>query len=163
MCERFTMEHAGDLARMDRRMDVQRWLFGKTYTAAETHARAERRVAYWETDGMGDYRVRTEDGTVVGFAGFFPSTLANALAIGYALMPEFWGRGYGTELARALTRTTLDLRRGDIVATVLATNSASRHVLEKAGFIAAGPAAGDPEALLYRYERRARPSRRGIS
>jgi RimJ/RimL family protein N-acetyltransferase len=152
-CERFTMDHVELLATMDRDEDVQRWLFGKIYTPEETHARAERRVGYWTQHGAGDYVVRTaQDGEFIGFAGFFPSPRPNAVAIGYALFPRFWGNGYGTELAKALTETALAFDCSEIVATVLATNVASRRVLEKTGFVAVGPGAGDdPGTLVYRY------------
>jgi RimJ/RimL family protein N-acetyltransferase len=151
-CERFTLEQVEQLGIMDRDAGVQRWLFGKTYTPEETQARAERRVAYWDEQGAGDYIVHTADGgDFVGFAGFFPSSLPDAIAIGYALFPRFWGHGYGSELAEALTRTALTFGCRDIVATVLATNAASRRVLEKTGFAAAGSADVHPDTLLYRY------------
>ncbi|HEY0393856.1 MAG TPA: GNAT family N-acetyltransferase [Candidatus Elarobacter sp.] len=152
-CERFTMDHVQQLATMDRDADVQVWLFGKTYTPEETRARAERRVAYWNEHGAGDYIVHTaDDGELIGFAGFFPSPRPNAIAIGYALFPRFWGHGYGTELADVLTRTALGFDCAEIVATVLATNAASRHVLEKTGFAALEPGPeDDPGTLVYRY------------
>jgi [ribosomal protein S5]-alanine N-acetyltransferase len=152
VCERFTVEHVDELAVIDRDETVQRSLFGKTYTREETEARARRRVAYWEEHGAGDYIVWTPDGQFVGFAGFFPSPRPGAIAIGYALRPEYWGNGYGTELAAVLTDTAVALNVPEIVATVLATNMASRRVLEKAGFVALGPAdADDPGTLVYRY------------
>ena len=54
--------------------------------------------------------------------------------IGYALRPDQWGKGLGTEVARALVRfgfTTLKLHR--IWATCHVDNVASARVLEKAG------------------------------
>ena len=54
--------------------------------------------------------------------------------IGYALRPDQWRKGLGTEAARALLRfgfTTLRLHR--IFATCHVDNVASAHVLEKAG------------------------------
>jgi RimJ/RimL family protein N-acetyltransferase len=155
VCERFTMEHADELAVIDQDEAVQVRLFGKTYTREETQARASRRVAFWEEHGAGDYIVRTPDGLFVGFAGFFPSSRPGAIAIGYALRPECWGSGYGTELAGVLTRTAVALGVPEIVATVLATNAASRRVLEKNGFVEVGPA-DDDKTLLYRYDGSAR-------
>ena len=145
------MEHVDDLGILDRDPAVQRWIFGTTYTPEETRARAERRIANWETKGGGDYRVRTADGELAGFAGFFPAAEPDAVAIGYALRPAFWGRGYATELAEVLTRTAAALGHRTIVATVLPENAASRRVLEKVGFVESGTAMHDPVALLYRY------------
>ncbi len=152
VCERFTMEHVDDLAVIDRDETMQRWLFGKTYTREETEARAQRRVAYWEERGAGDYIVRTPDGLFIGFAGFFPSSRPGAIAIGYALRPEHWGSGYGTELAAVLTGTAVALGVPEVVATVRATNAASRRILEKTGFVEIGLADVDvDDTLLYRY------------
>ncbi len=146
------MEHVDALASMDRDAVVQQWLFGTTYTAEETRGRAERRVAYWNEHGAGDYIVHTHDGEFIGFAGFFPSTRPHAIAIGYALVPAYWGRGYGTEVALLLTETARGLGRSEIVATVRDTNVASRRILEKAGFVAVERVESEIETLLYRYE-----------
>ena len=152
VCERFTMEHVDELALLDQDETVQRWLFGKTYTREETEARARRRVAYWEDHGAGDYIVRTPEGRFVGFAGFFPSSRPGAIAIGYVLRPNCWGCGYGTELAGILTITAVGFGVPEIVATVLASNGASRRILEKTGFAEIGPAdPDDQETLVYRY------------
>jgi RimJ/RimL family protein N-acetyltransferase len=54
--------------------------------------------------------------------------------IGYCLNRDFWGKGYGTEVARALITfgfEQLNLHR--IYATCDPQNTASAHVLEKAG------------------------------
>lgn len=151
VCERFTMEHVDELRAMDQEATVQWWLFRQSYTADETRERAARRVAFWDERGVGDYVVRALDGgETVGFAGFFPADEPDAIAIGYALHPPYWGRGYGTELARKLTATALDCGYRAIVATVRTENLASRHVLEKSGFVDTGPRP-DGETVLYRY------------
>ena len=54
--------------------------------------------------------------------------------LGYRLRRAAWGKGYGTEGARALIRkgfTELGVQR--VVASTMAVNVASRRVLEKAG------------------------------
>lgn len=152
VCDRFTMEHVDALALMDRDFEVQQWLFGKTYSAEETLARAQRRVSSWEEHGAGDYIVHTHQGDWVGFAGFFPSPRPDAIAIGYALRPEYWRRGYGTELALLLTETARGLGRAEVVATVRETNVASRKVLEKAGFVAIERSETETETLTYRLQ-----------
>jgi|GEM_PF-841249 len=157
VCERFTMDHVAELAAVDTDWDVQRWLFGKLYTPEETRARAQRRVDFWAEHGAGDYLVRTADGEFVGFAGFFPSPRPDAIAIGYALRPPYWRRGYGSELAEMLTAVGSTLGRAEIVATVRATNVGSRRILEKAGFVPIETVDGEEETLLYRLEKSARP------
>ncbi len=54
--------------------------------------------------------------------------------IGYRLLPAVWGRGYGTEGARALVaKAFTDLGADRVVATTMTVNTASRRVMEKAG------------------------------
>jgi ribosomal-protein-alanine N-acetyltransferase len=56
------------------------------------------------------------------------------IEVGYAFGKDAWGRGYATEVARALVRwgfETLELER--IVAVAYAENAASRRVMDKLG------------------------------
>jgi [ribosomal protein S5]-alanine N-acetyltransferase len=54
--------------------------------------------------------------------------------IGYELNPEYWGRGYATEAARAMLRYGFDsLGLHRVWAECNADNTASAHVLEKLG------------------------------
>jgi ribosomal-protein-alanine N-acetyltransferase len=55
--------------------------------------------------------------------------------VGYALRPEFWGRGYATELARESVRVGFaQLKLPELVSFTQPKNVASRRVMEKAGF-----------------------------
>jgi ribosomal-protein-alanine N-acetyltransferase len=59
---------------------------------------------------------------------------AHEADIGYELAPDYWGRGYATEAARAIVAfgfTELQLHR--ISAWCIADNTGSAHVLEKIG------------------------------
>jgi RimJ/RimL family protein N-acetyltransferase len=61
------------------------------------------------------------------------------LALGYALAPEVWGRGYATEAVAAMVDAGFSLSRCvEIDADVRVENPASRRVLEKSGFVYAG-------------------------
>ncbi len=61
------------------------------------------------------------------------------LALGYALAPEIWGRGYATEAVRAIVDAAFTLSSVvEIEASVHVENVASRRVLEKAGFAHVG-------------------------
>jgi RimJ/RimL family protein N-acetyltransferase len=149
--ERFTIEHVPELVLLDTNAAVQATIFGLNYTYAETYARAQRRVAFWNENGYGDYVVHTHGGTYVGCAGMFPAGEPGAIAMGYALLPDFWGCGYATELATALAPVALTLAP-TVVATVLEDHVRSRRVLEKSGFVLTGPNPQDPGTVLYRYE-----------
>jgi ribosomal-protein-alanine N-acetyltransferase len=151
-CERFTDGHVAELAILDANERVQATIFGHTYSFDETRARVARRVASWAEHGYGDYVVRLPDGTFVGCVGVFPAAAdPRAVNVGYALRPEYWGRGYATELCVAIAHAATALRPTAIEAVVLETNLDSRRVLEKSGFRLVGPNPTEPETLLYRF------------
>jgi RimJ/RimL family protein N-acetyltransferase len=96
--------------------------------------------------------VERETGTVVGDGGLHPlAGTGPEIELGYTLARAAWGRGYATELGRALVdhaRTALGVTQ--VVAQVEPANTASRHVLEKLGMRERGvrTAYGRPH-LLY--------------
>ena len=58
-------------------------------------------------------------------------------SIGYSVLPAFWGRGLGTELAALLVKFAVAaLGAVEVRATTLDDNAASVRVLEKLGFTA---------------------------
>lgn len=151
-CERFTEAHVAELAILDTDERVQATIFGQVYTLDETRARVARRVGSWNEHGYGDYVVRFPDGTFVGCVGIFPAAAdPGAVNVGYALRPEYWGRGYATELCVAIAHAVAALEPTAIRAVVLETNLGSRRVLEKGGFQLVGPNPNEPETLLYRF------------
>jgi len=76
-----------------------------------------------------------DGGRLVGDGGLHPlGGTGPEIELGYTLAREAWGRGYATEVARALVdhaRTSLGVPV--VVAQVEPANTASRHVLEKLG------------------------------
>lgn len=72
----------------------------------------------------------------VGWGGLQHSTIGigECLTIGYAIAPDMWGRGYATEMAVACVDCAFDhLGAHEVRASILATNTQSRRVAEKAG------------------------------
>lgn len=60
---------------------------------------------------------------------------ASLATIGYSVLPAFWGRGFGTELAALLVEFAMDtLGAVEVRATTLQDNPASARILEKLGF-----------------------------
>jgi [ribosomal protein S5]-alanine N-acetyltransferase len=90
---------------------------------------------HWDEHGYGNWALVAQDSPeLVGWAGpqFLPET--GETEIGYLLARPFWGKGYGSEAARAsldFIFTNFDLPQ--IIALVHPENSASQHVLEKCG------------------------------
>jgi len=65
--------------------------------------------------------------------------VSRALEVGYRLFPRAWGHGYATEGTRTLVRRAFtNAGAGNVVATTMSVNLASRRVLEKAGLTLAG-------------------------
>jgi RimJ/RimL family protein N-acetyltransferase len=95
-------------------------------------------LAHWERYGFGIWTVRDPaTQRFTGRGGPHRVTIdgREEVEIGYALMPEFWGRGLATELAResvAVAFTVLALP--ELICFTLAGNHASRRVMEKVGF-----------------------------
>ena len=70
------------------------------------------------------------------FGSLVPGKLPDAeIEIGFFLIPEAWGNGYATEIARGLLRFAFEVATlSEVVATHDKANVASRNVLLKAGF-----------------------------
>ena len=82
--------------------------------------------------------VEKESGRVIGSAGFTGAargTFGPSDEIGYALHPDWWGRGIMTEVAGELLRYGFQDRDLEAVwASHYAENPASERVIEKCGF-----------------------------
>jgi ribosomal-protein-alanine N-acetyltransferase len=85
--------------------------------------------------GYGPYRVALTDGdTEIGTCGLFRREGFDDPDVGYSILPEYCGRGYGFEAASAVlayARTELQLSR--ITAFISPSNAASIGLVEKLG------------------------------
>ena len=88
-------------------------------------------------DGYGQYAVYEKNSAVfIGLAGYFSFLYEEHqdLEISYRLLRDYWGRGYASEIARALTRFALgELGYEWVFGLVDQRNVASQKVLENAG------------------------------
>jgi len=89
-----------------------------------------------ERRGVGIWLVNhsvTEE--LVGFCGFLEMTTVHPEPqLVYAVLQEFTGRGYATEMAHAALAEAWQHGFSKIIATVDEVNVASNHILEKLGF-----------------------------
>lgn len=85
--------------------------------------------------GFGLYRVElAQDGTPIGTCGLIKRDTLPDVDIGYALLPEFWGRGYAREAAAAvLSYGARAVGLARIVAITTPHNASSIRLLEKIG------------------------------
>lgn len=93
-------------------------------------------AASYEKFGFGLYLVEEkESGFPVGMCGLLKRDILENPDIGYALVPEFWSKGYALEAARAVIgfeREKHGLKR--VLAVVNPDNQSSIRLLEKSGF-----------------------------
>ncbi len=83
-----------------------------------------------------------ESGAFIGFSGLIHLALNDVnpeIEVGYWLLPEFWGKGYATEVTKAWVVWAFDhLSLDKIVAVTQPDHVRSQRVLEKSGFSCLG-------------------------
>jgi RimJ/RimL family protein N-acetyltransferase len=93
-------------------------------------------IASYEQFGFGLYLVQLKNSsTPIGICGLLKRESFDFPDLGYALLPEYWSKGYALEAASSvlnLARNELGLQR--VLAIVNADNLASIRLLEKCGF-----------------------------
>ncbi len=93
-------------------------------------------IASYEKFGFGLWMVETKvDTTPIGMCGLLKRDVLTDVDIGYALLPEFWSKGYALESARAAlayASGSLGLKR--VLAVTNSNNLSSIRLLEKLGF-----------------------------
>jgi RimJ/RimL family protein N-acetyltransferase len=98
-------------------------------------------------------------GRPIGWGGLQHSTIGigERLTIGYAVRPDFWGRGYATEIGLSSVAYAFHrLRADDIRASILSTNTPSRRVAEKVGMsLESEVSHGDLVEVIYVMDRQA--------
>ncbi|MBR8656541.1 GNAT family N-acetyltransferase [Achromobacter sp. Marseille-Q0513] len=134
---------------------------GGTRDAAASRRYLLQNTEHWSRHGFGMYVLNDRrSGALVGRAGLKRIASeagahdgAFAAEIAYAFVPSAWGLGYAGEIARALVAMGFGLLElPGMMATVLASNGASRRVLEKAGLRCAGQAPSATGEPKLRYE-----------
>ena len=136
--ERLTDAHLPELRRMDQDALFMAWL-GGVRDSEGTVAYLQWNLEHWAEYGFGLWMLRdATTGAVVGRAVLRHLDVegVDEVEVGYGFVPEVWGRGLATEVARACVRLGLDrLRIGSLVAITLPDNAASQRVMLKAGLV----------------------------
>ena len=92
-------------------------------------------LADYRKYGYGRFAVELkETGDVIGFCGIKYLPEIDLPEVGFRYMKEYWGRGIGTEAAKACVAFARDdLKIKKLVALIIAENTASIRVAEKLG------------------------------
>ena len=116
---------------------VMRYSVAGPKTAEQTQFLIDSCRAEYETNGYALYAVvHKEDKLLIGYCGFMPQIVSDTpeIELGYRLNPAYWGRGLGTEAARAAVKYAADaLRLTRLVAVIEADNLGSVQVALRAG------------------------------
>jgi ribosomal-protein-alanine N-acetyltransferase len=93
-------------------------------------------IDYHNERGFGVWAVvEKASGELVGTCGLDYFDDRPELGLGYWFDPEYWGRGYATEEARACVEYAFEkLNAPELASMTDSRNKASQRVLEKAGF-----------------------------
>jgi ribosomal-protein-alanine N-acetyltransferase len=140
VCERLRLEHAAEVARLYGDPRVARTLFADGLPLREVAARESLRDAidHWQCHGFGPWLLRDRTTLELVGRGGLQHTFVDGIdevEVGWAILPEKWGQGLATELARTSLAVAFDdLWLDHVVAFTLPDNVASRRVMEKTGF-----------------------------
>ena len=114
--------------------------FGRPLRREESEATFEKYLAAFPELGFTRWKVTLPDGTFIGTNGVMRQVDHQCLGthdeIGWRMLPQFWGKGYATEAARASLRDAHERcgLRGLITYTA-PDNLASQAVMARMGFI----------------------------
>ncbi|MGA2254173.1 MAG: GNAT family N-acetyltransferase [Thermoguttaceae bacterium] len=111
---------------------------GKPLSEAATREQIEKTIEHWQQHGFGFWAFHLKkDGQFIGRGGLKTYQIdgKDMIGLGYAVMPEYWNRGFATEMAQV----SLDVGFGhlglpEIGSWALPNNLASQRVMEKLGF-----------------------------
>ena len=140
LLRQFTPDDVNNLVNLDSDPEVMRFITGGATTTREEVEQVDLPafMSYYDRcNGYGFWAAM--DKSTGRFLGWFhlrpqPGDPVDRPELGYRLLREVWGMGYGTEGARALIRKGFtDLGAERVVATAFRDNLASRRVMEKSG------------------------------
>lgn len=113
-------------------------MLGGSWTLAQTQVEVKKQSQHWTKHGFGPWIVRHAiSNRFVGLSALLQERIEESteVHIGYVLMREFWGQGFATELARAITDVGFSVVNcPSLVCYTVPTNLRARRVVEKAGF-----------------------------
>jgi [ribosomal protein S5]-alanine N-acetyltransferase len=133
-------EHQAEMAELtlDPRVYKTLWPWSSPPTRADVRASLADKRAHWERYGFGLWLLRDRvTGELVGRGGLQYTDAIGGFAVeaAWAIVPDRWGQGLATELARASVGVAFDtLVLPEVIAITLPGNAASRRVMDKAGF-----------------------------
>lgn len=139
---KITSEDLEDLFLLDSNPEVVKYVGIQAFTKKEeTLKLIESLLNQYEKNGTGRLAViEKEANKFIGWSGIKLLTdevngFKNVYELGYRFLPEFWGKGYATESAKASLELGFNQLRADkIYAYADVENQSSNRILTKLGF-----------------------------
>ncbi|NQU67905.1 MAG: GNAT family N-acetyltransferase [Candidatus Marinimicrobia bacterium] len=127
---------------LHRNSNVMKYIHKPEETMEETLATYKRVMDYHERNPQfGLWSVLLKDGAYMGWIILKHLDNTADVEIGYRFLPEFWGKGYATEIGYVVRNYGFqELELPTIVGVTLPENIASQRVLEKIGLTYRKPA-----------------------
>ncbi len=154
----FEERDAEGLFLLDSNPDVMKYVGGVVSTKIEqSQQMIEFIQKQYKENGVGRLAViEKSTNTLIGWSGLKYLTseingMKNVYELGYRFLPEYWGKGYATETARAALNYAFNEIKTDMVYAMAVTeNTGSNRVLQKLGFEEFGTFLDDSD-LCYWY------------
>ena len=139
----FEPKDAKGLFELDSNAEVHRYLRNKPLTQFEKAEEVvDRVIKQHQRNGIARWTaIEKNTGKYMGWSGIklYQQECCghiNFYEIGYRFKPEYWGKGYATETAKAALDHIFNVLKADVAyAMTHHENQASKRVLEKIGFI----------------------------
>jgi [ribosomal protein S5]-alanine N-acetyltransferase len=132
----FTLDDLPMLIEQRSDPDVNKYLGGtKLQNPDALSKRIRFYMSCYESHGFGMCAmIWKPTGEMIGSAGLQPLDGTDEIEVGYSMIKEYWGKGIGTEAARAwLNHGFREAGLDRIVAVAQTGNRASMHIMEKLG------------------------------
>jgi RimJ/RimL family protein N-acetyltransferase len=135
---RFRMFRESDFAAYERwtsRMEIMRYLGGKTFDRIQSWRHLAYLIAHWHMLGHGYYAVEEKaTGALIGRVGYTSHPGWPGFELGWTVIPEHQGRGYATEAATMLLRYALEtMKVPKVISLIHPDNAPSRRVADRLG------------------------------
>lgn len=131
----FELRDAQNTFELDTDDDVMRFIGGKRPEFVEDSiATLERQFIYYEKHpGLGMFACELIDtGEFIGWGALKYLDTSDKIEVGYRLKKKFWGKGYATEITKALLKHAfVNLKLTEVYAVTHPDNLLSQNVLKK--------------------------------
>ena len=89
-------------------IEATKFTFGRSLTEGDSWRAMASMIGHWQLRGYGPYAMEDKESKkIIGIAGFWYPNDWPELEIKWALIRQYWGKGYASEAARAIQETAV--------------------------------------------------------